>query len=177
MPVVILLFYFHKSSTKKVTLCFALTTDDPSMIAFTHFPDYYYYSEPNLSFYVGLFTQNRFVIVVNKMDQVNGEGSAEEEELTREDVINKVYEFVRAKFESDEEIPKSIVVPVSAIRAYNARMFLQDPTSTLFKKAMKKSFMYCVSDQPCGESFEVESGEELAKTLVDHSNIMELEER
>jgi hypothetical protein len=174
MPVIILFFYYHKSSTKKVTICCALTIDD-IVISFTPFPDYN--SEPNLSFYVGLFTQNRFVIVVNKMDQVNGEGSAEEEDLTREDVINNVYEFVKAKFESDEEIPKSIVVPVSAIWAYNARMFLQDPTSTSFKKAMKKSFMYCASDQPCGESYEVESGEELAKILVDHSNIMELEKR
>jgi hypothetical protein len=111
------------------------------------------------------------------MDEVNGEGSAEEEELTQEDVIDKVYEFVKAKFESDEEIPKSIVIPVSAIWAYNARMFLQDPKSTFYEKAVKTSLMRCVSNQPCGETSEVESGEELAKKLVDHSNIMELEER
>jgi hypothetical protein len=128
--------------------------------------------KPDLSFYVEVFTQNRFMIVVNKIDLVNGEGS---KELTPEKVITSVYEFVKAKCESHEEIPKSIVVPVSALWAYNARMFLQDPNS--YKEDVKMSLRYC---QPCGEISQLESGQELvtlAKKLVDHSNIVELEKR
>ena len=123
---------------------------------------------------------------MNKLDLMNGDDDSEsgnEEEMTKNDVVDKVHGFIKEVCGcSADEIPSEVVIPVSGMWALKARMLALDPHSAEKKQGVVK-ILSRSCNQPSGEG---ESPEKilaeqpvklLTKKLENRSNILELEKR
>ena len=132
-----------------------------------------------LFLFVGVFSQNRLLIVVNKLDRLCFSG-IDEADVTWVEVAEKVHKYIKKicacsdddDDDDDKDIPKKAVIPICSKWAYEAQMLKQDPTSEKIRRSVKVSLNNIPSNETTPEG-----SEELADSLLDFSNIMELEKR
>ena len=140
-----------------------------------------------MAIFAGIFKEHRFIIVVNKLDKVchgmHDGDSDDEEELTEDDVVSKVLNFIREECECGaEDIPREAVIPVYGMWAYKARMLAREPTKASRKKKIVR-ILYEMYDQPVGQGenpkklLAKKSPLELSQDLEKLSKIDKVEER
>lgn len=124
-------------------------------------------------------------MVINKLDRVcnmeeDGD-SVDEEGLAIQDVVDQVHKFIQEVCDC-KNVPKEVVIPVFGLWAYKARMLAREPRS-VGKKRFAVKILSRFSSQPSGQGENPQQilaskpGADLAKTLLEHSNILDLETR
>lgn len=126
-------------------------------------------------------------MVVNKLDQVcntekdSDTDSGDEGGLMKQDVVDKVHKFIQEVCDC-KNVPKEVVIPVFGLWAYKARMLAREPRS-VHKKKFVVRILSRFSSQPSGQGESPERilaskpSADLAKSLLEHSNILDLETR
>ena len=137
----------------------------------------------NFVSHADIFVQRRLIVVVNKLDLVchPDDDDSGSEEIGQKEVVDKVHKFIQEVCQT-KNVPREVVIPLFGMWAYKARMLSREPRSEDRKSKVIK-ILSKFNSQPSGQGESPESvlgaasGKKLAKKLLQHTNLLQLEKR